>query len=269
MCYSAIIKRDLKDLEADLDAAPLLARFDSYDSASKRDPKKFPALEERIFPGHYAPVTHGDSGPRQIEPMRYGAYPPTGLPHAQKYTAFNARRDNLTSPFWREAFQQHHGIVILRRFYEWVAVADLLAAGVISLDAVKKEFARQAAERREKIAASGKPYKPTPTERKDPRDRQIIIEFRPEDGQDLLVPAIFSTNPEGRADAVDRFGFAIITDDPPLEISAAGHDRCPVILTANALDDWLNPSEKSAKELTEVLMSRRRAVFAHALPLAA
>jgi hypothetical protein len=139
MCYSAIIKRDLKDLEGDLDAAPLEGRFDAYDAASQKEPKKFPPREERFFPGHYAPVAHATAPGRVLEPMRYGAYPPATVPNPERYTTFNARRDNLTSPFWRPAFLTGHGAVVLSGFFEWVAVSDLLRAGVVTLAAVKAD----------------------------------------------------------------------------------------------------------------------------------
>ncbi len=269
MCYSALMKRDLKELERDLAATPLAARFAAYAAAGGRDPKKFPALHSRIFPGHYGPVVHAGAGGRVAEPMRYGAYPPPTIAHPERYTTFNARRDNLSSPFWRPAFLQNHGAVILRAFYEWVAVPDLLAAGVVTLADVRAAFARQADERRRKLLAAGKKAKPTPTELKDPLERRIIIEFRPLDGEDLLVPTIFSPNPFVGPDAADAFGFAIVTDDPPPEISLAGHDRCPVVLPAEALAAWLSPANKTAKQLAELLMRRRRTTFGHALPQAA
>ena len=98
-------------------------------------------------------------------------------------------------------------------------------------------------------------------------NRQIIIEFKPEDGQDLVAPVIFSYQklPDGRLDA----GFAIVTDEPPLEIQRAGHDRCPVLLQPDAVHEWLDFAGKSAKELDDVLARRRRVTFVHKLAEAA
>ncbi|TDJ05517.1 MAG: hypothetical protein E2O68_06330 [Deltaproteobacteria bacterium] len=47
--------------------------------------------------------------------------------------------------------------------------------------------------------------------------------------------------------------FAIITDDPPEEVRAAGHDRCPLFLGQEMIDAWLCPEGKSQKELLELL----------------
>ncbi len=263
MCYSALVKQDLEHLGRQLGAIVIREQFEDYRRASAGDPKKFPPLQERIFPGHYAPVTFAGLQSREVRPMRYGAYPPKAAGDAKKYTTFNARRDNLTSPFWSEAFMRHHGVVVLEGFYEWVAVEDLLKAGVVKLADVKAEFIRQAEERRTRLLAAGKAYKPTATELKNAAARQIIIEFRPEDGAELLAPVIFSKShfDNGKEDA----GFAIITDEPPLEVSSAGHDRCPVILEPDAVEEWLRFGKKSAKELDQVLTQRRRVTFRHRL----
>lgn len=240
--------------------------FEVYQRDDKINPKRFPSFEDRIFPGHYAPVIYEKAGERVVSPMRYGAYPPPTIANPKAYTTFNARRDNLTSAFWSRAFRQHHGIVILDAFYEWVSVADLLQAGVVTLDGVKDEFAKQAEERKAKILAAGKKYKPTPTELEDPRMRQIIIEFKPDDGHELVAPTIFSYSEvsDGEETRLDA-GFAIVTDDPQPEISEAGHDRCPVILDPQALDAWLHPDARKPEEMIELLGQRKRVTFRHKL----
>ena len=267
MCYSALVKQDLKYLHRRYGAINIRHQIDDYEHASSEDPKNFPALRERIYPGHYAPVIFSREGTRVTELMRYGAYPPAHILDPKKYTSFNARRDNLTSRFWSEAFLKHHGFIVLDGFYEWVTVKDLLNAGVVKLADIEKEFSRQSAERKEKILADGRKWKPTPTENKNPVDRQIIIEFKPEDGQDLLAPVIFSYGKDVRGH--ESAGFAIITDDPTPEIERAGHDRCPIILDAKSMDTWLDPSAMNADNFQEFLMHQRRVTFKHTLARAA
>ncbi len=244
---------------------------DIYERASAEDPKRFPALRERVFPGAYGPVIHHSSGNALLsELMRYGAYPPDNIPNPQKYTTFNARRDNLTSPFWSVGFLKHHGFVVLEAFYEWVAVKDLLQAGVVTLAQVKAEFEKQAEERKARILAAGKKYKPTPTELKDPRLRQIVIEFKPNDGKPLLVPTIFSYSEDGEGfDGGADSGFAIITDVPTPEIENAGHDRCPVILEMHEIEQWLNPRSMAPEDFLELLKNRKQPIFEHKLAEAA
>ena len=267
MCYSALVKRDLNYLEKRFGATIIREQVEEYERASTLDPKRFPPSQARIFPGHYAPVIFAANQQKVIALQRYGAYPPPQVTNPKAYTTFNARRDNLSSTFWSDAFMVHHGFCVLEGFYEWVSVKDLIKAGVVSLAAVKEEFGKQAEDRKAKILAAGKTYKPTPTELKDPLLRQIIIEFRPDDGSELLVPTIFSYGPveHGHHDV----GFAIITDDPGPEIVAAGHDRCPVILEPDAVDLWLDFKGKSARELTALLARRQRVTFRHRLAEAA
>jgi putative SOS response-associated peptidase YedK len=165
---------------------------------------------------------------------------------------------------------RHHGFVVLEAFYEWVAVKDLLRAGVVTLQEVKAEFEKQAEERKSRILAAGKKYKPTPTELKDPRLRQIVIEFKPDDGRHLLVPTIFSFSEEGEGfDGGRDVGFAIITDVPTPEIENAGHDRCPVILDQHEIEQWLNPKSMAAEDFLELLQNRKKPMFEHRLAEAA
>ncbi|MGE0174572.1 MAG: SOS response-associated peptidase family protein [Oligoflexales bacterium] len=267
MCYSALVKRDLDYLGRKYGAIVIRDQIEDYHRAAAENPKRFPPLDDRIFPGHYAPVIYERDGKRVLELMRYGAYPKSSVVDPKSYTTFNARRDNLTSSFWDEAFMKRHGFVVLDGFYEWVKVQDLLKAGVVAIEEVRSEFQRQADERKAKIIEAGKKYKPTPTELKDPRFRQIIIEFKPMDGRELLVPAIFSATvlENGRQDK----GFAVVTDEPPPEVRAAGHDRCPMILEAEAVAQWLGSDKRTPKQWDEVLARGARVTFKHKLAEAA
>ncbi len=264
MCYSALVKQDLKYLKSHFGAILVREQFEEYDLYSAADPKKYPKVAERIYPGSYAPVVYEKNGQRQIELMRYGTFPPASISNPQKYTSFNARRDNLLSNFWANAFMKNHGFIVLNGFFEWVSVSDLLKAGVVTLKQVEHEFKQQTEDRRKKIEAAKKNYKPTPTELKDPKDRKIIIQFYPNDDQDLLVPVIFSEQ-EKASDRLQK-GFAIITDEPPLEVSSAGHDRCPIVLEESALTEWLRPDLVSAAQMQETLSLRARLRFGHSLP---
>lgn len=271
MCYSALVKQDLKYLGRRYGALAVREQVEAYLKASDQDPKTYPPLKERIYPGYYAPVIFNQNGQIISEVMRYGAYPPPHIKDPSKYSSFNARRDNLTSAFWANAFTKQHGIVVLNGFYEWVAVKDLVAAGVVKLKYIEAEFARQSETRKQKMISEGKTWKPTPTEKKPAQDRQIIIEFKPDDGEDLIVPVIFSYNHqiEGKNTSEPNAGFAVITDDPTAEIERAGHDRCPIILSENDIETWLNPSKMTASEFQQFLQNKRRVTFNHGLARAA
>jgi len=143
-----------------------------------------------------------------------------------------------------------------------VAVKDLIRAGVVSLDKVKARFSEQAEERRRKVLAAGKKYRPTKTEEKEALQRNIIIEFRAESSQNFMVPVIFNQDPAGRS---PYKGFALVTDTPPPEVRAAGHDRCPVILSKEAMTHWLEPGGLSFQQLDEILGQKLSFVFQHCL----
>jgi putative SOS response-associated peptidase YedK len=260
MCYSALVKRDLDYLGKTFGAVAVREQVDDYQLRCSADPRRFPPLRSRIYPGHYAPVIHEQDGKRVIELMRYGAFAPEHILNPSQYTTYNARSDNLRSPFWSGAFMQHHGFVVLERFYEWVAVKDLLTAGVVSLAQIEAELRRHSEERKAKILAQGKKWKATPTEQKPVAERLVIIEFRPKDASDLIAPVIFSYDSTS-----DDAGFAIVTAEPPVEIEEAGHDRCPVVLDREVVSRWLTVADHAAQHFSDLLKQRRSVVFEHQL----
>ena len=60
------------------------------------------------------------------------------------------------------------------------------------------------------------------------------------------------------------FSFAMVTDAPPPEVAAAGHDRCPVFLDEDHLEAWLNPKKLSLSELEELLDHKQKTYYSHA-----
>ncbi len=263
MCYSGIFEREMEKYIDLFGAEEAEQVWELFDLRKKRDPKTFKD-EPRTYPKYYAPVAHlNASGHSVVSPMRYSAYPPPFVDSARHYTSYNARRDNLTSPFWSEAFGVHHGFVIMKTFFESVKVGDLIGAGVVSLEDAQAVFARSKAKREEKIIATGKKYKATATELKPPLERSIEIAFTPVQPGLLLVPIIYSysTLDDGRADA----GFAIVTDPATTEIQAAGHDRRPIILDAKNIEEWIHCSGKSFRTLDEILGRGPPILFQHRL----
>ncbi|MFV8603847.1 SOS response-associated peptidase family protein [Ralstonia pseudosolanacearum] len=89
----------------------------------------------------------------------------------------------------------------------------------------------------------------------------IVLEFRPNPPQTLLVACLWShwTQPGQK----DLLSFAIITDDPPPEIAAAGHDRCPVAIKPENIDAWLNPNPPNLEFLDTILENPERPYYQH------
>lgn len=185
--------------------------------------------DARIYPGVYAPVLVIEGGERVIKPMRYQCRP-CGKPAAydRKYPGtYNARRDNLEG-FWRGQFGVTHGIVLASAFYEHVA--------------------RHAAEGRELKEGEA--------------EESIVLEFRPRPQHDMLVACLWSKwSAPGEPDLLS---FAAITDEPPPEVAAAGHDRCIIPIRPENLNAWLQPSGR-LEDLYAILDDRDRPYYEHRL----
>lgn len=89
------------------------------------------------------------------------------------------------------------------------------------------------------------------------------LEFDPEGVDDMLAACIWSrwTGPDG--ETLDSF--ALITDTPPPEVAAAGHDRCIIPLRSENIDAWLNPTAGDYSGMQAVLEERERPYYQHRL----
>lgn len=251
MCYSPMVSKALKDLSAEFGIAVDHDAFATYETLHTDDPKKFPEMvREQIFPGHYAPVVTLDS----IQPMRYGAWPDPGIRDPGRYTTYNARMENISSPFWLACPELAPGIVKVKSFLEWVMVVDLIKDKKVDLAQIEKRFLEQIASRKVAVEKSGKKFSLTPTEKKSPLDRKVTIRIIPDNG-DMYVPVLVSRNkiienPLMVANGIDG-GFAIITGSAPPEIHQAGHDRCPIHLDRIRAETWLRGNRLESQILKE------------------
>ena len=189
--------------------------------------------DARIFPGWHAPVIVMEHGRRVVKPMRYQCRLP-GKPSSfdrQFAGCYNARRDNLEG-FWKGQFGVSHGIVVLNAFFENVS--------------------RHRVEGRELGAGE--------------KEENVILEFRPRPVQDMLVACLWSHWRDASGMEPELLSFAAITDAPPAEIAAAGHDRCIIPLKAEHMDAWLNPeSSKDLQRMHAILDDRERPFYEHRL----
>jgi putative SOS response-associated peptidase YedK len=94
------------------------------------------------------------------------------------------------------------------------------------------------------------------------RDGQnVVLEFAPDDGRDMLVACLWSkwTSPGER----DLLSFAAVTDEPPPEVAAAGHDRCIIPIKPEHIDAWLNPDATNLPASYAILDDRERPYYEH------
>jgi putative SOS response-associated peptidase YedK len=184
--------------------------------------------DNRIFPFVYAGVIVKQDGQNLLTPMRYHCRP-AGKPtfyDRQFPGLYNARRDNLEK-FWSEQFGSHHAILVVESFYENVK--------------------RHTMEHRELLAGEA--------------EENVVLQFKPEPAQTMYIACLWShwTDPK----EPDLRGFAAITDEPPADVAAAGHDRCIINLKPEHVEAWLTPEGRSRKELQSMLSDRAIPVFQH------
>ena len=190
--------------------------------------------DNRIFPFVYAGVVVKKDGQNLLTPMRYHCRP-AGSPvfYDRKFPGlYNARRDNLEK-FWGEQFGSHHAVMVVESFYE--------------------NIRRHTMEHRDLLAGEA--------------EENIILQFKPEPAQTMYIACLWShwTDPK----EPDVRGFAAITDEPPADVAAAGHDRCIINLKPEHVESWLTPGSRSRAELQAILSDRAAPVFQHEILIAA
>ncbi|HEV2540181.1 MAG TPA: SOS response-associated peptidase family protein [Frateuria sp.] len=187
--------------------------------------------DARIYPGTYAPVMIEQDGQRVVVPMRYQCrMPGWNAVVERKYPGtYNARRDKLEES-WDQLFGYRHGILVVTRFYENVA--------------------RHRMEGRELAAGE--------------KEENVVLAFDPQPPQDMLVACLWNVS-KSADNGADLFSFAAITDEPPPEVAAAGHDRCIVPIKPEHVDAWLNPAIAPREALYAILDDRARPYYAHQL----
>jgi putative SOS response-associated peptidase YedK len=202
----------------------------------------------RFFPQWWLPVLVMEGDQLVLKPMRYQLRKP-GLPASADWIegktlangkktprrlsgTYNARRDNLTR-WWQDQFGHKHGVVLIDSFFENVS--------------------RHKAEGRD--LAPGEP------------DVGVEIQFTPEPREPMLIACIWDHWEGADEDPFDSFAF--ITDEPPAEVAAAGHDRIPIRLQMDNMMAWLTPEGRSAQELQAILDNRPAAYYGHVIPKAA
>jgi hypothetical protein len=151
-----------------------------------------------------------EDGKRVIKPRRYRCRP-AGKPafYDKKYPGiYNARFDNHEG-FWKGVFGYSHGLIVANAFYENVKRHRLEGR-----DLAEGEL-----------------------------EENVILEVKPQSAQDMLVACLWSHwQSPGEPDLLS---FAAITDEPPPEVAAAGHDRCIIPFKPEHIDVAQSRSTRS------------------------
>jgi putative SOS response-associated peptidase YedK len=92
--------------------------------------------------------------------------------------------------------------------------------------------------------------------------RNAVLHFLPRPAGTMRVACLYAqwTDPAG---GPPLLSFAAVTDDPPAEVAAAGHDRMIVNLKAEHLAAWLTPAGRPLQELQGLLSDRDAPYYEH------
>lgn len=91
----------------------------------------------------------------------------------------------------------------------------------------------------------------------------VVLEFAPQDHREMVIACLWSRTVE--RDGSELLSFAAITDEPPPEVAAAGHDRCIIPIRREHVDAWLQPDPRDLASLYAILDDRERPYYEHRL----
>jgi len=96
----------------------------------------------------------------------------------------------------------------------------------------------------------------------DREGRNQVLHFIPKPAGTMLIACLYAEwrDPKG---GLPLLSFAAITDEPPAEVAAAGHDRMIINLKPENLDAWLSPQGRSLDEMQRILGDRQAPYYEH------
>ena len=96
-------------------------------------------------------------------------------------------------------------------------------------------------------------------------DKTREISFRPK-GRDLMwAPCIYDKWVDTKT-GFSFYSFALITREPYPDVLSQGHDRSPLFLKKEYIENWLNPSKHKKNEILEFLKKSEDVTFNHFWP---
>lgn len=95
--------------------------------------------------------------------------------------------------------------------------------------------------------------------------KKTLIQFKPTNNEFMWAPCLWDEW-QSKDGSISFKSFAIITTDPPKEIEVMGHDRCPIFLNHEYIDDWLNPKGLNPEDAYEILARQENEVFRYEWP---
>ncbi len=91
--------------------------------------------------------------------------------------------------------------------------------------------------------------------------RNAVLHFQPKPAAMMLIACLYAVWTDGKGSRL--LSFAAITDEPPVEVAAAGHDRMIINIKPENVDAWLTPVGRSEAELQSILDDRQTPYYEH------
>jgi putative SOS response-associated peptidase YedK len=128
---------------------------------------------------------------------------------------------------WAEQFGTHHAIMVVDSFFENVSLHTMQHLEL----------------------APGE------------KEQNIVLQCTPKPAQSMMIACLYSHGTDPKEP--DVRGFAAITDEPPSDVSDAGHDCCIVNLLPPHVEAWQTPSSRNKAELHAILSDRAVSLYQH------
>lgn len=89
-----------------------------------------------------------------------------------------------------------------------------------------------------------------------------VLQFVPRPQGTMLIACLHATWVDPKT-GEKLLSFAAITDEPPEEVAAAGHDRMIVNMKPESVSAWLAPGGQSKEMLDQLLQDRQKPFYEH------
>jgi putative SOS response-associated peptidase YedK len=96
----------------------------------------------------------------------------------------------------------------------------------------------------------------------DREGKNQVLHFVPKPAGTMLIACLYAEWRDAKGGS-PLLSFAAITDEPPPEVAAAGHDRMIINLKPEHLDAWLTPVGRSFDEMQKILGDRQTPYYEH------
>jgi len=92
--------------------------------------------------------------------------------------------------------------------------------------------------------------------------KNAVLHFIPNPPDTMLIACVYSQWTDAKT-GEKLLSFAAVTDEPPQEVAAAGHDRMIINIKPENVQRWLTPAGRSAQELQAILSDRQTPYYEH------